>query len=188
MKKSSVTNVNDIKVCGVCQCTVCGATAHLMKWGQYQCADNEHHVADVNTGIFTDLQPPVYEKKPMEGIVMKPVGPYDNLGDLVYKKVMKANKAWVKDKTPMLFVDYQDDFVLPKEKFNIPAEASKQLHDLMEKHKDLLVSPKWDGMSHSHEKVVIHPPKVEKPKEFIPLLPAPKSRWGMKMKELLKTA
>ena len=48
----------NIKVANACQCTICGATAHLLTCGLYCCVNNVNHQGDTNTGIFSDLTPP----------------------------------------------------------------------------------------------------------------------------------
>jgi hypothetical protein len=48
-----------IKEKNAATCTICNFPAHIHSSGMYLCQNNVNHVADMNTGIFSDLADPV---------------------------------------------------------------------------------------------------------------------------------
>lgn len=44
-------------VANACRCQICGASADRYEW-YFECTANSWHMADLNTGIFTDRTPP----------------------------------------------------------------------------------------------------------------------------------
>lgn len=184
-------NANDIKVAGACQCGICGATAHLMVWGAYECADNPMHCADQTTGIFIDLTNPDMEKmaaaksKVMEGVMFKPHNPYhpDDGGKFVkftsdlhvgktFETMHKIDGKALMEKLKAM------PFIGQNPCLELPVAGGKALKYPVEQTVVLKVNKPV-------EKITVTM-KVEPPKAYpMPLL-NPKSEWGKRMKEKLQ--
>lgn len=54
MSENHFTAESDIKEEGVTTCGICGAPAHLMKWGDWGCGEKDWHVGKPKSGKWYD--------------------------------------------------------------------------------------------------------------------------------------
>jgi hypothetical protein len=193
-------NDNDIKVHNACSCKLCGATAHLMYWGSYQCSKVIGHVADCNTGIWSDLtfkgeEPSLSNHKGVDHEVidgqvaqlMNADEPIQISGEALTKFVKGMTSEKLDGiKSPMYFIDYQSDFMPTKSSLTV--KMQRKFKEIIEKSKLVYKGGIKDEyystlvITDGEAEHILPTPEVV-PYVPKPVLTAPRSAWGKKMKE-----
>lgn len=189
----------DILVKNAMSCGICGAIGHKMKWGGFQCSKHAGHCADGNVGIWSDLTYPLADS--LEGTYG------EAKGHTIKNKVLNIDedeplisaetlKKFVKGMTSSekldgfkYFIDYQQDFI--KEPTKLSVTAQETIRKIM-KASNLVYA---GGIKSEYYSTLVigtgkdfdHIPPSAPVAAYVPapVLTAPRSAWGKKMREKL---
>jgi len=108
----------------------------------------------------------------------------------VLKKFVEGMKKDMEQSPDSLFIDYQSDYIAPK-KSQMNVKVKEAIRAMMKASK-MITSEKVNGINpayySAHQLTIAAPEEVRKPQApYVPLpvLTAPRSEWGKKMREKL---